>query len=86
MPKNKNTSDGETLVGIVTPVQWDQDDRVSAVALSATDDEAYWIENGDKFLKLISSQIEAVGRIRRDRKQSRSISIKRYRIIDDESL
>ena len=83
MPKNKNNSENETLVGIVTPVQWDQDDRVSAVVLSATDDEAYLIENGEKFLDLISSHIEAVGRIRRDRKQSRSIFIKRYHIVED---
>ena len=83
MPKNKNISDNETLIGIVTPIQWDRDDRVSAVGLSATDDEEYWIENGEKFFDLVQSRIEAVGKIRRDRKQSRSIFIKRYRIIED---
>ena len=84
MPKNNHTSNNETLVGIVTPMQWDRDDRISAVGLSATDDEEYWIENGEKFLDLIQSRIEAVGKVRRDRKQSRSIFIKRYRVIEDE--
>lgn len=83
MSKSKNISDNETLIGIVTPIQWDRDDRVSAVGLSATDDEEYWIENGEKFIDLVQSRIEAVGKIRRDRKQSRSIFIKRYRIIED---
>ena len=84
MPKNKNISDNETLTGIVTPVQWDRDDRISAVVISATDDEEYWVENSEKFLDLVQSRIEAVGKVRRDRKQSRSIFIKRYRIIEDD--
>jgi hypothetical protein len=83
MSKNKAIQDNETLVGIVTPVQWDADDQVSAVALSATDDEAYWIENGDKFFELVQKRIEASGKVRRDRKETRSIMIKRYRVVEE---
>lgn len=83
MPKNKNTSENETLIGIVTPVQWDREDKVSAVVLSATDDEEYGIENGEKFFDLVQNRIEAFGSVRRDRKQSRSIFIKRYRVVED---
>ena len=84
MSRNKQNSNGETLIGIVTPVQWDRDDRISAVGLSATDDEEYWIENGEKFMGLVQSRIEAVGKVRRDRKQSRSIFIKRFHVIENE--
>gem|GEM_PF-1233602 len=73
MSKKKTTNDNETLVGIVTPIQWDEDDRVTAVALSATDDEEYLIENGEKFLDLIQKCIEANGKVKRDKKAARSI-------------
>ena len=82
MPKKKTTQTNETLVGIITPVEWDVDDQVTAVALSATDDEAYLIENGDKFIDLVQKCIEASGRVRRDRKSTRSIAIKRFNIIE----
>ena len=39
----------QTLVGIVTPCQWDENDQVREVSLSATDDEEYVIENGERF-------------------------------------
>ena len=83
MPKKKPNHDNETLVGIVTPVEWAENDTVSEVVLSATDDEAYWIENGNKFISLVQKRIEANGKVRRDRKETRSIMIKRYRILED---
>ncbi len=82
MPKKKKSSDSETLTGIVTPVQWDDDHQVTAVALSATDDEEYWIENGDKFIDLVQKCIEASGKVRRDRKTTRSIVIKRFSVLE----
>ena len=79
--KKKNPSE-ETLTGIVTPVEWDNF-QVSEVALSATDDELYLIENSDKFLDLVQTCIQATGKVTRDRKASRSIKIKRFNIIED---
>ena len=79
----KRTSSDETLIGIITPIQWDKDDQVTAVALSATDDEEYLIENGDKFIDLVQSCIEAKGRVSRDRKATRSINIKRFSVIEE---
>jgi hypothetical protein len=40
MPKRKNGGIRETLMGIITPIKWD-DDEVTQVALCATDDEEY---------------------------------------------
>ena len=83
MSKKKANSSNEKLIGIVTPAQWDENDNVTEVVLSATDDEVYWIENGEKFLDLVQSQIEASGSVCRDRKERRSIRIKRYRVVDE---
>lgn len=83
MPKKKTSNSTETLVGIVTPIEWDDENQVTAVALSATDDEQYWIENGDKFIDLAQKCIEANGKVNRDRKSTRSISIKRFSVIEE---
>ncbi len=82
MPKKKKARENETLVGIVTPVQWDEDDRVTAVALCATDDEQYLIENGEQFLDLIQKSIQATGVVSRDVKPSRSITIREFCILE----
>ena len=79
--KKKNQSE-ETLTGIVTPVEWDNF-QVIEVALSATDDELYIIENGDKFIDLVQTCIQATGRVTRDRKSARTIKIKRFNVIED---
>jgi hypothetical protein len=83
MPKKKTTRGQETLIGIVTPVQWNEFDQVTAVALSATDDEEYRIENGEKFIDLIQKVIEASGEVRRDQKTARTITIKHYSVIEN---
>jgi hypothetical protein len=82
MPKKKLSRDNETLVGIITPIEWNDDLQITAVALCATDDEQYLIENGEKFFDLVQTCIEATGRVQRDRKTFRRITIKRFDIIE----
>lgn len=80
MPKKINGPSRETLMGIVTPIDWDGDE-VTELALCATDDEEYHIENSDKFFDLIQEFIEATGDVRRAQKTFRSINIKKYRVV-----
>jgi hypothetical protein len=80
MPKNKNGGSRETLMGVVTPVKW-EDDKITEVALFATDDEEYHIENSDKFIELIQEFIEATGDVRRGKKSFKSINIKKYSVV-----
>ncbi|MGD8835384.1 MAG: hypothetical protein PVJ84_09190 [Desulfobacteraceae bacterium] len=80
MSKRKNSKIRETLMGIVTPVKW-EGDHITEVALFATDDEEYHIENSDKFFDLIQEFIEATGVVRRTKKSFRSINIKKYRVV-----
>jgi hypothetical protein len=49
--------ENETLIGAIAPPVW-EDDRVIYIALNATDDEAYLIENGEKFIDLLQQCIE----------------------------
>ena len=82
MNKKKATNPIETLTGIVTPVQWDDKGQVSEVALFATDDETYLIENGNKFIGLTRQSIEATGLVKRDKKAFKSIFIKRFDVLE----
>lgn len=79
MAKKKNGK-SETLTGVVTPIEWDGD-QVTEVALFATDDEEYRIENGLKFFDLVQESIEAIGNVQRTKKSFRTINIKRYKIL-----
>jgi hypothetical protein len=77
---NKKNGKSETLTGVITPVQWDGD-QVIEVALFATDDEEYRIENSHKFFELVQESIEATGNVQRSKKSFRTINIKKYRIL-----
>lgn len=79
MAKKKN-GQNETLTGVVTPVKWDGD-QIAEVALFATDDEEYHIENGHKFFELVQESIQATGNVQRSKKSFRTINIKKYRVL-----
>ena len=81
MKHKKKIVRNETLTGVVAPVEWDNG-RITAVALCATDDEDYRIENSAKFCHLVRHNIEATGIIKQDRKAFKSINIKRYEILN----
>ena len=80
------TSTMQTLVGIVTPCNWDEHDQVSEVSLSATDDEEYIIVNSERFLGLVQKPIRATGIVKRGRKIHRTIEIKKYQVLDYATL
>ena len=80
MSKKKESRSRETLVGVITPVNW-EGEAVTEVALCATDDEEYHIENSHKFLDLLQECIEATGDVHRSKKSFRSINIKKYRVV-----
>lgn len=80
--KNKIRQSMQTLVGIITPHEWDENDQVSEVSLSATDDEEYIIENGERFLDLVQQPIRAVGIVKSGKKVHRMINIKKFDLLD----
>ncbi len=80
--KKKIRESMQTLVGIVTPHEWDENDQVSEVSLSATDDEEYIIENGERFLDLVQQPIRATGIVKSGKKVHRMINIKKFELLD----
>ena len=80
--KEKTSASMQTLVGIITPYAWDDSDRVSEVSLSATDDEEYVIENGERFLELVQKPIRAVGLVKIGNSIHRAISIETFEMLD----
>ena len=79
---NKISAKTQTLVGVVTPCNWDENDNVCGVSLSATDDEEYVIENSDRFLSLIQKPIRATGVVKSGKNNHRMIHIKKYQLLD----
>jgi aromatic ring-opening dioxygenase catalytic subunit (LigB family) len=71
-----------TLVGVITPYAWDEKDRVAEVSLSATDDEEYIIENGQRFLELVQKPIRATGIVKSGKKIHRAILIKKFEMLE----
>lgn len=84
--KKKVSTSMQTLVGIVTPSAWDENDRVLEVSLSATDDEAYVIENSHRFLDLVQRPIRAVGMVKIGKKINRAINIKKFELLESASF
>jgi len=76
----------QTLVGIITPCDWDENDHVCRVSLSATDDEEYVIENSDRFLDLVQTPVKATGLVKFGKKAHRMIDIKNYHELDHNAL
>lgn len=76
----------QTLVGVVTPCDWDENDHVCEVSLSATDDEEYVIENSDRFLSMVQQPIRATGIVKNGKKIHRMINIKKFQILDYATL
>jgi hypothetical protein len=80
MPSKKRASAPEALIGIIAPIQWSDDGRITAVSLCATDDEQYLIENGEQFFSLAQKSIHAFGVVKRE--VPKSIVIEGFSILE----
>ncbi|WP_319521726.1 hypothetical protein [uncultured Desulfosarcina sp.] len=80
--KKQISATTRTLVGVITPYAWDENDRVAEVSLSATDDEEYVIENGQRFLELVQKPIRATGIVKSGKKFHRTIQIKKFEMLE----
>ena len=81
--KKKKIEKNQTVKGVIIPSEWDNSGDFIKVSLSAVDDEEYFIENGEKFFKLINQSISATGIVTRDKRSSKTIHIKKFSIVDD---
>lgn len=64
---SKNKAHEITIKGIVTPVEWDDDDNVTAVSLEGDDEETYQIEmsaQGERLLEHVDAYVKVTGTAR----------------------
>jgi hypothetical protein len=77
-------SDGDepiTIRGVIIAVDWDENGSVTAVAVSAHDEEEYVIEQGEDLLEFIREEVEITGVPRKEHDRHTVISIKKLRLL-----
>lgn len=72
----------KTLTGVITPFGWGENDEVLSVALSATDEQEYLIENTQPFIPLLHHPVRVTGTVKRIENQN-IIRIKSYQVVKD---
>jgi hypothetical protein len=69
-----------TLRGVVIPVQWDDEGNATAVALSAYDEDEYFIDRGGEGVRLMADmrkRVEVQGMVREEAGR-KIITVKAY--------
>ena len=76
-----------TVMGIITAVEWDEDDNVVAIALSTPEEEEYRIEEnpvGAELLELIYESVKVTGIVTENEFGDKSIRVDSYALVDEE--
>jgi hypothetical protein len=82
------SADRSVIEGIVTPCNWDEGGRVTAVALSARDEEDYLIDSGGKgsqLIQLMHQQVRVTGVLQKNAEQ-KILLVLEYEIIARDEL
>ena len=85
--KSKVNKKKVTLTGIITAVDWDEDDNVIAVSISTPDEEEYIIEDtpeGEELLDLVFQNVRVTGVIEEDEYGDKIIIIESYEVLEEE--
>lgn len=93
-------TDEVTITGIVNPVEWDEDDNVTSVAITVSHEsepeeedepvvitEDYFVANNDKSKELhtlLGKTVEAAGTVEEDEDGNKTITVSSYKVIEDE--
>lgn len=81
--KKKKIENNRIVKGVIIPSGWGNSGDFTKVSLSAIDDEEYLIENGEKFIELINQCISATGVVRKDKRSTKTIHIKKFSVVND---
>ena len=85
--KSKVNKKKVTLTGIITAVDWDEDDNVIAVSISTPEEEEYIIEDtpeGEELLDLVFQNVRVTGVIEEDEYGDRIITVESYEVLEEE--
>ena len=73
-----------TIIGYISPEQWDDNDNVIAIGIS-TDDDDYLIEInklGEELFDFLDEDVEVTGVVREDKDGTKHITISNYEILE----
>jgi hypothetical protein len=83
--RKKGSRNGSTTVrGIVIPVEWDEDGKALAVAVAASGENDYLIEQDSKGRELfwhIRQEVEIIGIVGKGSKGDQTITVSTYDVI-----
>ena len=77
-------SDGDepiTIRGVIIAVDWDENGSVTAVAVSAHDEEEYVIERGEGLVGFIRQEVEITGVPRKGKNRRTVIRVKQFKVL-----
>ena len=81
----KNTAERPiTLSGVVTAAKWDIAGRVTAVTISATDEQEYIVSNtpvGEQLLERVQEQVQVVGAVKKNKEGKKQIEVTQFKVI-----
>ncbi|MBN2372804.1 hypothetical protein JXL19_03320 [bacterium] len=86
---NSNCKSTVIIKGIITAVEWDEDNNIIAISLSTSDEEEYHIEDNpfmDELLNLVYEPVRVTGIINSDDFGYKSILIQKYELLDEGEL
>ena len=73
-----------TISGIVIPIDWDDYDDVTSVAIQTSDEDEYIVDKnkkGKELLDFIGEEVEVTGFVREDEDGNSIIKINEYSVI-----
>ncbi len=76
-----------TLMGIITAVQWDEDDNVTSISLSTPEEEEYIIKDnsiGEELLCYVYQQVKVAGLIEEDEYGEKMINVESYEVFEED--
>ena len=74
-----------TIVGFVTPNDWDDDDTVIELSIS-TDDDDYIVESnelGEELFDLLDEDVDVTGIVTEDKERKKRIHITSYEVLEN---
>jgi len=80
----KETSIENTISGIVIPIEWDDYDDSTRVAIQTSDEKEYLVDRnkkGKELLELIEEEVEATGVVREDGDSNYIIKVNEYSVL-----
>lgn len=88
--ESKNlAADGKiTITGVITPIDWDDEDNIVAISISTSEEEEYIVEDsplGEELFNLINEYVKVTGFIEEDEYGDKTISVVNYKLIKEDN-